>query len=84
MSAKHIPKDSPHSVTAKVHVRERNVYRIMKQEKNTPVDHIANDNQHSNSDIDSDGAINALDASYILSYYAFRATGGSGDILDFI
>lgn len=53
MSAKHIPKDSPHSFTAKVHVRERNVYRIMKQEKNTPVDHIANDNQHSNSDIDS-------------------------------
>ena len=55
MSAKHIPKDSPHSFTAKVHVRERNVYRIMKQEKNTPVDYIANDNQHSNSDIDSIG-----------------------------
>ena len=42
MSAIHIPKDSPHRFTEKVHVRERNVYRTMKHEKNTPVEYIAN------------------------------------------
>lgn len=34
-------------------------------------------------DIDKDGAVNALDASAILSYYAFTATGGEASLQDF-
>ncbi|WP_028514605.1 dockerin type I domain-containing protein [Ruminococcus flavefaciens] len=34
-------------------------------------------------DVDKDGAVNALDASAILSYYAFTATGGEASLQDF-
>ena len=48
MSAKHIPKDSPHRFTEKVHVRERNVYRIMKYENNNHADSPMNGEQNVN------------------------------------
>ena len=35
-------------------------------------------------DVDKDGAVNALDASAILSYYAFTATGGEASLPDFL
>ena len=36
------------------------------------------------ADVNSDGLIDASDASYVLAYYAYYSSGGSGTIQDFI
>ena len=35
-------------------------------------------------DVNNDGFINAVDASQILSYYAYTSTGGQLDFMDFL
>ena len=41
-------------------------------------------NQLTVADANSDGNVNALDASLILSYYAYKATGGSDSFDTFL
>lgn len=52
--------------------------------KATGHESIFNAEQSKAADLNSDGAVDALDASLILSYYAYKATGGNQSITEYL